>query len=212
MEKDMKKLLGRALEEHEKSGKCSARHNEIILEDCHSKGKSCPIKPFLMNTAYMQDGNHKNRQIYDDNFEEIDSNSMKRTMKEFVELAELATMLQDPEYLVPHLSKSSENRKLSRDALKYFGNRHGPEEGSKHALKHVFGPLIQLFGNRLDKEPLEIKDVIPEKMNKNTPHHKDKYKDILTFSFRVPMEKGWNDGNWQKKLPEVINHLMQEAI
>jgi len=198
-----------AMNAHEKNYPDQRELNDLAIEDMKSLGEVSPAKPLAMHVGYLLDGHHKNRGHYGRNYDYRHLPEEKKVINEEVlDLAELALMAQDPEYIMDDSHRNpSENQKLSKEILKHFLMRHGPHESHPHLERELYGPLINYITERMQQKESVLEHLLSPNMVKESKHSPDDYSSMLKAHFLFPAYKGKSERHWEKKLPKIFAML-----
>lgn len=183
--------------------------NDLAIEDLKSLGEVSPAKPLAIHVAYMLDGHHKNRGRYGKNYDYgLLPEDKKLVDREVTDLAELGSMLQDPDYIVEDAHGSpSESQKLAKEILNYYLEKKEAEEAYHQLEKELYRPLMENLVDRLNTQEGILDELLSPIMVKESEHLPEEYASLLKAHFLLPALKGRVEENWKSKIPKIFAAL-----
>lgn len=209
----MRRKVKEAMNTHEKLYPDQRELNDLSIEDLKSLGNISPARPLALHVGYVLDGHHQNRGRYGRNYDyRLLPEEKKAVDREVSELAELALMLQNPEYIMDNSHQMpSENHQLAQEVLKHFIMKHGPQESQPHLEKELYDPLITALVDRIQDQESILELLLAPHMVKESEHTPNDYSSMLKAHFLFPAHKGRSEGHWGQNIPKIFAMLGGEG-
>ena len=201
----MMKKVQEIMNAFEKANPHHRELNDLAIEDLKSLGEISPAKPLAIHAAYMLDGHHKNRGRYGRNYDYgLFPEDKKLVDREVIDLAELASMLQDPDYIMDDSHQmQSENQKLAKEILTYYLEK----EAYRQLEQELYRPLIESLVDRLNTQEGILDELLSPTMIRDSEHAQEDYASLLKAYFLLPALKKRVEENWKSKLPKFFSAL-----
>jgi len=187
--------------------------NDLATEELKSGDEFHPGRPIIMHAGYGLDGDTKRRDLYHSNYENHLSREEKGEInREIVGLAELSSLLHDPEAILEEEENISENRSLAKEVLEHLADVYdgkNPKEEIVHQM--LIEPLSEKLLDRVFDRGSILYGVLHPTMVRNTEHSKEEYGHLLNHILLQGMMHPSRKDNWQKGLAKLFKEIRGEV-